>query len=73
MAENNYHNKLKLLMDEYAHKVYDCSENFPKSEIFGLTSQLRRASLSIILNYIDGYARIKKMVTINFLRFLTGH
>ena len=59
-------------MDEYVHKIYDNSENFPKHEIFGLTSQIRRAALSIILNYVEGYARIKKLVTKNFLEISYG-
>ncbi|MFA5133869.1 MAG: four helix bundle protein [Patescibacteria group bacterium] len=67
-----YHDKLKHLMNDFVHLVYDYTENFPKSEIFGLTSQIRRAALSIILNYIEGYARIKKMVTKNFLEISYG-
>lgn len=67
-----YHDKLKHLMDKFVHLVYDYTENFPKSEIFGLTSQMRRAALSVILNYIEGYARIKKLVTKNFLEISYG-
>ncbi len=40
-----------------AHLIYDVSENFPKSEIFGLTSQMRRASLSVCANIAEGYSR----------------
>ncbi|OGE80524.1 MAG: hypothetical protein A2660_01505 [Candidatus Doudnabacteria bacterium RIFCSPHIGHO2_01_FULL_45_18] len=59
-------------MDELAHLVYACSRNFPREELFGLTSQLRRAALSIILNYIEGYARIKDKVHKNFLEISYG-
>lgn len=38
-------------------KTYQISENFPKSEIFGLTSQLRRATYSIGLNIAEGCGR----------------
>jgi len=69
---NDFHRRLKLLMDGYVSKVYDCTENFPKSEIFGLTSQLRRAALSVILNYIEGYARRRNKVLLNFLEISYG-
>ena len=43
--------------DELARLVYKLTRDFPKEEMFGLTSQIRRASLSIPLNVIEGYAR----------------
>ncbi len=49
---------LKEKMDEFAHAVYRSTKSFPKDELFGVTSQLRRAALSIILNYIEGFARL---------------
>lgn len=61
-------------MDEYVNKVYDYTRNFPKDELFGVTSQFRRAVLSIILNYIEGYARgkNKNKVLKNFLEISYG-
>jgi len=70
--KNDYHDKLKKIMDEYAHLVYKVSKIFPKEELYGVTSQLRRASLSIILNYIEGYSRFKKKVIVNFLETAYG-
>lgn len=67
MKHETYHEKLKRQMDEYAHFVYRVSRDFPKEELYGITSQLRRASLSVILNYIEGYARGKNKVHKNFL------
>lgn len=59
-------------MDEYVHGVYKVSKKFPKDELFGVTSQLRRAALSVILNYIEGFARRKNKVNINFLEISYG-
>jgi len=52
-----YHEKLKLKMDSYVRLIYKVTKDFPKDELFGVTSQLRRSALSVILNYIEGYAR----------------
>ena len=45
------------LSDELAFKVYKATRNFPKEETYGLTSQVRRASLSIPTNIVEGYSR----------------
>lgn len=37
--------------------VYDITNRFPKEEIFGLTNQLRRASVSITSNIAEGFSR----------------
>ncbi len=68
----NFHDVLKEKMDAYAHLVYSISRDFPKEETYGVTSQIRRASLSVILNYIEGYARRKKNVYRNFLEISYG-
>lgn len=59
-------------MDRYVHFVYNMTEKFPKTEVFGSASQWRRATLSIILNYIEGYARQKLLVRLNFLNISYG-
>lgn len=51
--ENNFSKKLKNKMNGYAHLVYEITRKFPKEEIYGSTSQLRRAALSVVLNYIE--------------------
>lgn len=69
-----FQDNLKIKMDKFVHLVYKITRNYPKSELYGVTSQLRRASLSIILNYIEGCARRKKKVRLNFLEiYLTDH
>jgi len=67
-----FQDKLKKKMDEYVHLVYKVTKNFPKNELYGVTSQIRRATMSIILNYIEGYARRKPAVQLNFLEISYG-
>ena len=69
---NNYRESLKNKMDEFVKFVYRVTKNFPKDEIYGIISQIRRASLSVILNYIEGFARRKKAVQLNFLEISYG-
>lgn len=70
--EDQFHQKLKSLMDRFVNKVYDYTRNFPRDEVFGITSQLRRASMSVILNYIEGYARRSDNMLRNFLEISYG-
>ena len=58
--------------DELAQVVYEATKNMPKEEMFGLTSQLRRAALSVPLNIIEGYARRSHKTFANFLAISYG-
>ncbi|NOQ68448.1 four helix bundle protein [Patescibacteria group bacterium] len=69
---NEFQEELKKKMDKYAHLVYKITKNFPKEEVFGSVSQFRRSSLSVILNYIEGFARHKKLVKLNFWEISYG-
>jgi S23 ribosomal protein. len=70
--EEGYHQKLGRLMDEYVHGVYSVTKKFPREELYGTTSQFRRATLSVVLNYIEGYSRGREKVYKNFLEISLG-
>jgi four helix bundle protein len=52
--------------------VYSLTSNFPKHEIFGLSSQMRRASISIPANISEGSARHSTREWIQFLYISLG-
>ena len=52
---------------DFADLVYDSTESFPRAERFGLTSQLRRASVSVSSNLAEGSGRGSKR---DFSRFV---
>lgn len=58
--------------DDYAHQVYKLSMSLPKHELFGLTSQMRRAAISVPLNIIEGFARQSIKSQIQFLHVSYG-
>ena len=61
----------KLLVWQRAHslvlKIYEVTNSFPKEEIWGLTSQIRRAAVSVPSNIVEGKARGSRK---DFKRFL---
>ena len=65
-------NYRKLLVWQKAHKlvldIYVNTKGFPKDELYGVTSQLRRAAVSISANIVEGAGRKTKA---DFARFLT--
>ena len=64
------HTKLKVfeLADEVALLIYQITARFPKEEMYGLTSQMRRAAVSVPSNIVEGCARASQT---DYLRFLT--
>lgn len=52
--------------------IYSISKNFPVTEIYGLTSQMRRAACSIALNIAEGYGRESTKNYIQFLKISRG-
>ena len=53
-------------------EVYVLTENFPKEEMYGLTSQIRRASISILLNIAEGSNKKSKKEFNHFTRISIG-
>jgi four helix bundle protein len=53
-------------------KVYQITSGFPKHEIFGLTSQFRRAVVSIAANIAESYAKKTKPDKIKFFNISQG-
>jgi four helix bundle protein len=51
----------------FASEIYRVTEPFPKTEIYGLTSQLRRAAVSVASNIAEGQGRLTKGEFCHFL------
>ncbi|HEY9634266.1 MAG TPA: four helix bundle protein [Coleofasciculaceae cyanobacterium] len=57
---------------ELAVKFYKLTHSFPRSEVYGLTSQIRRASVSVPSNIAEGYGRKTKQEYVQFLHIALG-
>ena len=57
---------------ELVEKVYRITSKFPASEMYGLTSQMRRASVSVPSNIAEGAARQGEKEFIHFLYIALG-
>lgn len=70
--EEKFHDILKRKTHDYVSFCYDISELFPAREKYGLVSQFCRAAISIMLNYVEGYARRRDKVKLNFYEISHG-
>ena len=66
----------ELIVWQKAHQfvlsVYKYTESFPKSETFGLSSQFRRAAVSIAANIVEGYKKKGKADKARFFNIAQG-
>ena len=57
---------------EMVTSIYKMTKAFPKDELFGLVSQMRRAAVSVPSNIAEGYARGTDKEKLHFLRISSG-
>ncbi len=68
------HTKLRAfqLADEVAILIYQATKNFPREEIYGLSSQIRRAAVSVSSNIVEGCTRKSQADYRRFLEIAFG-
>lgn len=71
---NRAHKKLEVWRESVAlaTRIYQITEKFPKAEIYGLTSQMRRAVISVPSNIAEGAARSSAKEFNQFLNIAGG-
>jgi four helix bundle protein len=57
---------------DFVTEIYKLTDTFPKSEYYGLTSQIRRSSVSIPSNIAEGAARVHDKEFLQFLNISLG-
>ncbi len=57
---------------QLAMQIYKLTARFPKEEQYGLTSQMRRAAVSVPANIAEGFARVGKNEKLNFYNIAQG-
>jgi four helix bundle protein len=65
-----------LIVWQKAHKftleIYKITKQFPKEEVYGLTSQMRRSAVSVSANVAEGYKKRGKLDKARFLNISEG-
>lgn len=52
--------------------IYKLTQSFPKEELFGLTSQIRRSAISIPSNFSEGFGRKGNKEFLRFIKISVG-
>ena len=60
------------LADDLTVAVYQATHSFPREEIYGITSQIRRAAYSVPANIVEGSSRESKRDYLHFLYIARG-
>jgi four helix bundle protein len=70
------HSFRNLIVWQKAHQlailVYQCTAGFPRREVYGLASQMRRAAVSISANIAEGFRRRGKADKVRFMNIAEG-
>lgn len=66
--------KLEVWQDarSFVSKIYAITKSFPHEEIYGLTSQIKRASVSVVSNIAEGISRYSKKEKSRFIEISYG-
>lgn len=66
----------ELIVWQKAHQLvldtYEVTKSFPKEELFGLTSQMRRAAVSVPANIAEGYRKRGKADKVRYMNISEG-
>ena len=57
---------------EFVKAVYSITKNFPEDERYGLSSQFRRAAISIAANICEGYRKLSRADKLRFMNIAQG-
>ena len=74
MGERKIYRDLEVWLKSKAltKEIYLLTKTFPKDELYGLVSQMRRCAISVPSNIAEGYGRQHKKETIHFLFVARG-
>jgi four helix bundle protein len=74
VSDINSYRDLKVWQNamDIAALSYELTRDFPKDELYGMTSQIRRAAVSVAANIAEGYGRESTGNFVSFLRISQG-
>ena len=72
MGRNFRNIKAWQLADKFTQEIYQLTKNFPREEVYGITSQLRRAVVSVPCNIVEGATRQHDKEYLQFLYIAKG-